>query len=70
MMTVEVNEETSKFETVILELGLPIWRWRIIQKRAEALFDGDLGRCLSQLLDAGFKSEIKLLEICGPERRN
>jgi len=70
MMMVEVNQETSKLETVAVELAMPIWKWKIIVKRADALFQGDLGACLAQLLDVGFMTEIKLLGGCGPERRN
>lgn len=70
MMTVEVNEETSRCVGILVELALPVWRWQIILRRADELFAGDLGQCLCQLLDAGFMSEIKLLSVRGKEVMN
>ncbi|MBI4966225.1 MAG: hypothetical protein HY913_23300 [Desulfomonile tiedjei] len=61
MMLVNVNEETLKPATVNAEISLPLWQWKIIIRRAEALFRGDLGACLAQLLEVGFMNEIKLL---------
>lgn len=61
MMLVNVNEETLKPATVKAEISLPVWQWKIIIRRADALFQGDLGACLAQLLEVGFMNEIKLL---------
>jgi hypothetical protein len=61
MMMVEINEETCKAATVTVEITMPEWRWKILLKRADALFQGDLGECLSQILDVGFMTEIKMM---------
>jgi len=61
MMLVQINEETCKPATVKVEITMPGWRWKILLKRADALFQGDLGACLSQILDVGFMTEIRLL---------
>jgi len=61
MMMIEINEETCKPATVTVEITMPEWRWKILLKRADALFEGDLGECLSQILDVGFMTEIKMM---------
>ena len=61
MMMVKIDEETLKPATVKAEICLPVWQWKIIIRRAEALFNGDLVACLGQLLEVGFMTEIKLL---------
>lgn len=61
MMLIQVNEETCQPATVKAEISLPLWQWKIIIRRAEALFQGDLGACLAQLLEVGFMNEIRLL---------
>jgi hypothetical protein len=61
MMMVKIDEETCKPATVRAEISLPVWQWKIIIRRADALFQGDLGACLGQLLEVGFMNEIKVL---------
>lgn len=61
MMMVEINEETSRFEDKVVTFSLPLWKWKIIEHRAEALHQADMGACLSQIFDVGFMTEIKML---------
>jgi len=70
MMAVSINKETCKDVGVLVELELPIWRWQVIMHRADAMFGGNLGVCLSQLLNVGFMNEIKLLDVVGPSEMN
>ena len=39
MMMVEINEETCKPATVAVEITMPEWRWKVLLKRADALFE-------------------------------
>jgi hypothetical protein len=61
MMMIKINEETRKPATVTVEITMPLWRWKILLRRADALFEGDLGQCLSQIINVGFMTEIKML---------
>ncbi|MEJ2672342.1 MAG: hypothetical protein P8168_09125 [Deltaproteobacteria bacterium] len=61
MMMLEINEETSQTVCLNLEMVLPKWKVLILEKRAQALHQGDMGKCLAQIFDVGFHTEIKFL---------
>jgi len=61
-MMVEINEETSRYEAQQVELSLPKWKWKVLEKRAIALHGGDMAKCLSEIFDSGFYHEIKILQ--------